>query len=217
MKRGLHSLKLGKGAAFDKRLRQKNDIWEADFRALPKPMTQNETHYLGMVVKKRGGSVLGEAKLEGRPSASDLATLLGKAMREPLAAGAQRPRSIHIRGHRQWQALVPHLEELGIKVSVTRELPKVSAAYKDRLRQIDEARRTKMARPTEEQAQVAKLFPAIAQWVQGDQESAGFVAMALGYGGVVYEDDRPRTLAEAMAVLETGLRKWMAEQGIEVG
>ncbi len=32
--------------------------------------------------------------------------------------------------------------------------------------------------------------------------------MALDYGGVVYEDDRPRTPAEAPAALEQGLREW---------
>src|SRR5437762_8588961 len=90
MRRKADSLKLGKGTAFDKarlkRLRQEDETWEADFRALPKPMTQNETHYLGLVVKKRGGSVLADKKVEGRPSASDLAALLAKAMREPLTA-----------------------------------------------------------------------------------------------------------------------------------
>jgi hypothetical protein len=49
-----HELKLGKGAAFDRsrlrRLHQENETWEADFRALPKPMTQTETHYIGLVV-----------------------------------------------------------------------------------------------------------------------------------------------------------------------
>jgi hypothetical protein len=49
----------------------------------------------------------------------------------------------------------------------------------------------------------------------GDQEGFGLAAMALDYGGLVYEDDRPRTLAEAMAALE-GLRKWFEEEGIEV-
>jgi hypothetical protein len=70
-------LKIGKGAAFDKarlkRLRQADQTWEADFRALPKPMKQNETHYLGLIVMKRGDSVLAETKVEGRPSANDLA------------------------------------------------------------------------------------------------------------------------------------------------
>jgi hypothetical protein len=79
-----------------------------------------------------------------------------------------------------------------------------------------------MVKPTVEQSQVENLFPAIAQWIRdghieiGDQEGFGFVVMALDYGGIVYEDDRPRTLAEAMAALEKGLRKWFDEQGNKV-
>jgi hypothetical protein len=226
MRQKAATLNLGKGSAFDKgrlkRLRQENETWEADFRALPKPMMQTETHYLGLVVRKRGASVLADTQVKGRPSANDLATLLGKAMRQPLTDGAHRPRRIHVRGHRQWQELFPHLEELGIQVSVTQDLPKFRAAYEDRLREMEEARRAKMSKPTKEQAQVEKLFPAVAQWVRdghieiGDQEGFGFVAMALDYGGVVVEDDRPRTLAEALAALENGLQKWYEDQGIDL-
>ncbi len=114
------------------------------------------------------------------------------------------------------------MEELGIKVSVTQELPKIKAAYENYLRQMQEARRAKMVKPTTEQQSVEKLFPALAQWVLdghveiGDQEGFGFVAMALDYGGVAFEDDRPRTLAEAMAALEKGLAAWYEDQGIEV-
>jgi hypothetical protein len=50
----------------------------------------------------------------------------------------------------------------------------------------------------------------------GDQEGFGFVARALDYGGLAFEDDRPDTLAEALAALEMGLRAWFKEQGIEV-
>jgi hypothetical protein len=78
-----------------------------------------------------------------------------------------------------------------------------------------------MVKPTAEQQGVEKLFPAIAQWVRGyghieigDQEMFGFVVRALDYGGMVFEDDRPDTLAEAMAALEEGLKKWFDEQGI---
>ena len=219
-------LKLGKRAAFVKthlkRLPREEETWEADFRALPKPMMQNETHYLGLVVKKRGGSVLAETKVEGRPSANDLATLLAHAMKQPLTEGAHRPRRIHVRGHRQWQELFPHLAELGIDVSVRQELPKFKEGYDDYLRQMREARRAKMVKPTAEQATVEKLFPAIAQWVRdghieiGDQEGFGFVVRALDYGGLVFEDDKPDTLAEALAALEKGLTKWFKEQGIEV-
>jgi hypothetical protein len=208
-----HELKMGKGSAFVqtrlKRLRQEDETWEADFRAIPKPMMQNETHYLGVVVTKRDGSTLAEMQVEGRPSVNDLATLLANAIRQPLTGHAHRPQRIHVRGHRQWQELFPHLTELAIKVSVTQELPKVKAAYKDHLRQLREARRVGMVKPTPEQAAVEKLFPAIAQWVRdghveiGDQEGFGFVVRALDYGGVVFEDNKPDTLAEALAALES--------------
>ncbi len=170
MRQNSTSLKPGNVAAFDNgRLRwlhQENETWEADFRALPKPMMQTETHYLGMVVPKRCGSVLAELQVVGRPSVNDLAALLAEAMRHPLTKEAHRPSRLHVRGHRQWQELFPHLGELGIKVSVTQELPKFRAAYEYRQRQMQEARRARMVKPTEEQAQVEKLFPAIAQWVR---------------------------------------------------
>ena len=110
--------KPGKGVALVRgrlgRLRQEDETWEADFRALPKPLGQGETCYLSMVVTKRSGSVLAETQVEGRPSANDLATLLGQAMRQPLADAAHRPRRVHLRGHHQWRELFPHLQALGM-------------------------------------------------------------------------------------------------------
>jgi len=41
------------------------------------------------------------------------------------------------------------------------------------------------------------------------------VVRAIGYGGMDFEDDRPRTLAETMAVLEARLALWSEEQGVE--
>lgn len=227
MARKEEKLILGKGAAFAKvrlkQLRHDNDTWEADFRALPKPMGQKETHYLGMVVAKKGGVVLVESHVEGRPSVNDFATLLAHAMRRPLNEDAHRPRRIHVRGHQQWQELFPHLKELEIDVSVHQELPKITAAYQDHLRQLRNAHRVGMVKPTAEQATVEKLFPAIARYVQGygyieigDQEMFGFIVRALGYGGSDFEDDRPNTLAEAMAVLEKALAKWFREERIDL-
>ena len=69
---------------------------------------------------------------------------------------------------------------------------------------------------------VQKDYPAIAMWVQcyghieiGDQEGFGFIVRALDYGGIVFEDDKARTLAEAMAALEIGLARWFKDEGIE--
>ena len=218
-------LKFGKGATFVKgrlkRLRQEDETWEADFQALPKPITQSETHYLGMVVAP-DGSFLADSHVKGRPTVNDMATLLAQAMRRPLTEGAHRPRRIHVRGHPQWRELFPHLDELGVKVAVHRELPKVQQAYQGYLRKMRDAHRAGMVKPSAEQQGVEKQFPAIAQWVRGyghieigDQEMFGFVARALDYGGLVFEDDKPDTLAEAMAALEKGLTEWYKEQGID--
>ena len=70
---------------------------------------------------------------------------------------------------------------------------------------------------------IEKMFPAIARWVRGyghieigDQEMFGFVVRALGYGGMVFEDDKPDTLAEAMAALEKGLTEYFEQEGIDI-
>jgi hypothetical protein len=131
-----------------------------------------------------------------------MATLLAQAMRRPLAGKSHRPRRIHVRGHPQWRELFPHLDELGIRVAV---------------------HRVGMVKPTAEQRSVETLFPAVAQWVWGyghieigDQEMFGYISRAVDDGGVVFEDDRPDTLAEAMAALEKGLAGWFKEQGIDI-
>jgi hypothetical protein len=220
-------LKLDKGVAFVKsrlkRLPQVDEIWEADLQALPKPLMQTETHYLGMIVTRKGGLLLADLPIHGRPTVNDLATLLAHAMRRPQEGDAHRPRLIHLRGHHQWRELFSVLAEMGISVSVERWLPKIEKAYREYLRQMRDAQRTGMVKPSVEQAKVESLFPAIAKYVRGygcveigDQESFGFVVRALGYGGLDFEDDKVDSLAEAMAVLEAGLSKWFEEQGIEL-
>ena len=96
-------------------------------------------------------------------------------------------------------------------------------AYQGYLRQQREAHRRGMVKPTAEQQGVEQLFPAIAQWVRGyghveigDQEMFGFVARALDYGGLAFEDDRPDTLAEALASLERGLAEYFKWEGIDL-
>jgi hypothetical protein len=220
-------LNLGQGAAFKKarlkRLPQVDETWEADFRALPKPISQSTTHYLGLVVARPGMHLLARSEVEGRPSVNDLATLLADAMRQPVMESARRPTRLHLRGHRQWQELFPHLEELGVEVAVRSELSKVRSAYEDHLRQVREAKRKGMVKPTAKQATVESLFPAVAQWVEGyghieigDQEMFGFTARAIDYGGLVFEDETAETLAEALAALDRGLARWFHDEGIEV-
>ncbi len=227
MVRKQEMLQLGKGVAFVKsqlrRLRLEDETWEADFRALPQAVTQSATHYLGLVVTQPHGSLLAESEVEKKPTVNDLATLLANAMRRPFVEGSHRPRRVHLRGHPQWQELFPHLKEVGIEVAVRSQLPKMAEAYREYVQDVCEVRSAKKVKPSKEQAGVETTFPAVAMWIKshghieiGDQEGFGIVVRAMDYGGLVFEGDKPRKLAEAMAALEIGLTKWFEKQRIEV-
>lgn len=136
-------LKLGKGVAFVKthlrRLEQESETWEADFRALPKPKGQTETHYLGLVVEVPMGDLLAFESVEYTPDVNDLADLLARAMGRPMFGSAHRPRQISFRDNPSWEELFPHLNQLGIKVSIQNELPKVEEEYEGYLRHMRRA------------------------------------------------------------------------------
>jgi hypothetical protein len=227
MAKELPQLKLGKSAAFVKthlkQLKQENDSWEADFRALPKSEGEPETHYLGLVVAVPKGNPLVSMLVEYTPNVNDLADLLADAMRRPMTESAHRPRQLLLRANPRWEELFPHLNQLAIEVSIQNELPKVEKVYEDFLRQMRRARPTPLILYTPSPTDVHKAFPATAAWVQcygyieiGDQEGFGFIVRALDNGGMVFEDDKPRTLAEAMAALEEGLLKWFQDEGVEI-
>jgi hypothetical protein len=223
-----NKLKLGKGNAFVKsqlrRLVQEDETWEADFRALPEPISQSATHYIGMVLTQPDGFLRAEAEIERSPNVNDLATLLAHAMKRPLVSGHHRPRRIHLRENPNWNPLFPALKEIGIHVVIKPDLPKIDEAFGEFLAQVKETRSVKKVKATAEQSKIETMFPAIATYVQGygyveigDQESFGFVVRAIGYGGLDFEDDTPETLAEAMLVLEAGLARWFNEQDVEIG
>jgi hypothetical protein len=222
-------LKLGKRAAFVKTrlklLPQEKETWEADFRALPKPRGQSDTHYLGIVVARPHGDPLVYLPVKYTPNVNDLADLLANAMRRPLTGSARRPAHIHFRGNPRWEELFRHLNALGVETSVHHELPKVEEAYEDFLRQMRKASTGPIIILTPGGSRGEEPYPAVRQWVNGgyghveigNQEGFGFVARALDYGGLVFEDGKPRSFAEAVAALDKGLAAWFKEQGIEVG
>lgn len=220
-------LKLGKGSAFVKthikRLGQEEDTWEADFLAMPKPQGQKETHYLGLVVSTPQGTPHVCIPVDYTPDVNDLADLLAAAIRRPMTDQAHRPRRIAFRGNPRWEELFPHLKQLSIEVLVQNELPHVETVFVDFLRQMRRARSNPLILRTPASTDVEKLFPAVAKWVRGyghieigDQEGFGFVVRAIDYGGVVFEDDKPNTLSEAMASLENGLVQYFEGEGIDL-
>jgi hypothetical protein len=67
---------------------------------------------------------------------------------------------------------------------------------------------------------IEAAYPNVAAWVRdfgcveiGDMDWQGFVVRVLDAGGLIYEKEGCRTLAEAMAALEKGIGKWFDEEG----
>ena len=118
------------------------------------------------------------------------------------------------------RSLSAPLREIGIKVSIHREFPRIYDAFHARLRQLREMRSPGKVEPTAEQAKVAEMFPALSKFVQdcgyieiGDLDGCGFIVTAEDYDGVrVFENDNLSTLVEALAALEKELRMWFSEK-----
>lgn len=136
-------LKLGKRAAFVKtklkQLPQQEEAWEVDFRALPKPAGETDTHYLGLAVALPRGDPLVYLPVEYTPTVNDLADLLADAMRRPVTGSPRRPGAMHFRANPRWEELFPHLKDLGIEVTVKDDLPELDEVCLDFFRQMRKA------------------------------------------------------------------------------
>ena len=217
-------LKLGKRAAFVKthlkRLPRQEETWEVDFRALPKPAGQTDTHYLGMAVALPRGDPLVCLPVEYTPTVNDLADLLADAMHRPLTGSARRPEHLHVRANPRWEELFGHLKELGIEATLHDDLPELEEVHLDFLREMRKAGSGPIIMLSSRPADPGRQFPALGQWVReggwmevGRRKEAGFVARALDDSGVAFENNSSTTLGEALAALENGLADRLMDQG----
>jgi hypothetical protein len=216
MAQGHPRLKLGKRAAFVKthlkRLPRQEETWEVDFRALPRPAGQTDTHYLGLAVALPRGDPLVYLPVEYTPTVNDLADLLADAMRRPLTGSARRPDHMRFRANPRWEELFPHLNELGVEVTLRDDLPELEEVYLDFLREMRKASPGPVIMLSPRPADPGRQFPAISQWVResgwievGRRKEGGFVARALDDAGPVFENNSSSTLGEALAALEEAL------------
>jgi hypothetical protein len=195
-----------------KRLPRQEETWEVDFRALPRPAGQTDTHYLGLAVALPRGDPLVYLPVEYTPTVNDLADLLADAMRRPLTGSARRPVHLHVRANPRWDELFGHLKELGIEFTLRDDLPGLEEVHLDFLREMRKASPGPIIMLSPRPADPGRRFPALAMWVQeggwievGRQKEAGFVARALDDAGVVFENNSSSTLGEALAALEEAL------------
>ena len=126
-------LKLGRSSAFIKRdiraLPQTEAEFEADCFLGPESSTAGGEAWAGLVVEREHGFVLALEDVPFPPlTVNCLATLLAHAILRPQVGGPQRPSTIHLRDRPQWQELLPHLRQLGIKVVLGDNLPRFDEA-----------------------------------------------------------------------------------------
>jgi len=141
MRQESDKLKLGKGQSlFVKsqlcRLRQEDEIWEADFFPIPCADGAHEMVWMGMVLCHAHDNVLAQHTVDEPPNVNDLARLLAEAMRRPLVEFSHRPRTLYLREKSEWAEILPHLKQVGIQVVSQGNLPKWDEAFGDLLAQV---------------------------------------------------------------------------------
>lgn len=122
-------LKLGKSSAFVKKnlrlLPLTEAQFEADFFLDPGSSAKGQEQWMGLVIEREFGALLAMEDVRWPPpTVNDLANLLAQAMSRPLTEGdVQRPKVTHLRDRSQWQELSPHLQQLGIEIVFSDNLP----------------------------------------------------------------------------------------------
>jgi hypothetical protein len=122
-----------------KSLPQEDDVWQADFRQTPTWIRiggEKIRPWMVLVTSRSSGLVLAHQMLEETPSAALLWDTLVQAMQNPAAGEPHRPSELQVRTDERWEALRPHVEEIGVEFVVTEELDQVEGVLKELHEQI---------------------------------------------------------------------------------
>src|SRR5262249_44245065 len=118
----------------NKHLPQEYDVWQADFRQLPdwirvggKPVRP----WVVLVTSRSHDLVLAHQMPEETPSAALLWDVLVQAMQHPAAGTPHRPTELQVRPGERWEALRPHLDEIGVGLAVMDGLDQLAAVFNE--------------------------------------------------------------------------------------
>jgi tetratricopeptide (TPR) repeat protein len=115
-----------------KNLPHEYDVWQADFRRMPnwvrvggKPLRA----WVVLVTSRSNDLVLAHQMPEETPLAALLWDVLVQAMQHPAAGTPHRPTELQVRPDERWEALRPHLEEIGVGLAVAEGLDQTEAVF----------------------------------------------------------------------------------------
>jgi tetratricopeptide (TPR) repeat protein len=116
----------------NRNLPQKFDVWQADFRQLPtwlmiggKPLRP----WVILMTSRSNDLVLAHEMLEEIPPAAKLWDMLVQAMQHPAAGEPHRPTELQVRPDERWESLKPHLDEIGVGMTVAGELDQMEVVF----------------------------------------------------------------------------------------
>lgn len=116
------------------RLPQETDVWQADFRQMPKWIRiggQPVRPWVILVTTCSNDLVLAHQMPDESPSPALLWDTLVQAMQHPAAGEPHRPTELQIRHDEGWMSLRSHLEEIGIGLVVSEGLDHLDGVFKD--------------------------------------------------------------------------------------
>jgi hypothetical protein len=118
----------------NKNLPLRDDVWQAASRPMPtwirvggKPVR----FVAGLVLSISDDLVLAHDLFEEAPDSNRLWDTLLQAMQHPAAGVPHRPAEIQVRPGEGWDELRTHLEEIGVRLTVTEDLPQVGIVFLD--------------------------------------------------------------------------------------
>lgn len=201
----------------NKNLPRLPDVWQADCRPISawiriggKPVRPS----IALVTSVSDDLVLAHDVLDEAPTAERLWDTLLKAMQHPVAGSPHRPAEIQVRSDPLWDALAPHLDEIGVRLTVHEQLEHWEFVFRDMSTHLGgEPVPGLLAMPGVTEAQVGSFFDAAASffrqspWKKVSYESAievrcdkfqsgPWYAVVMGQSGLtmglaLYEDFAP--------------------------
>lgn len=116
------------------KLAQEEDVWQADFRQMPKWIRiggEPQRPWTILVASLSNDLILVSHVPETEPAAAELWDALVRAMQHPAAGEPHRPTEIQVRPGERWASLRAHLEEIGVGLVESQPLDYLDAAFQN--------------------------------------------------------------------------------------
>jgi tetratricopeptide (TPR) repeat protein len=115
-----------------RKLPQEEDVWQADVRQMPNAIRvagDKMRPWIVLVTSRSQDRALAHDLLEQEPVAAALWDTLVQAMQNPAAGEPHRPSQLQVRADERWLSLRPHVEEVGIGMTVLEALDQLGTLF----------------------------------------------------------------------------------------